>query len=272
MGVIATRLGQIGILDQGSGDAPPILFLHGVGSDKSAWAPQLAHFGATRRAVALDYPGYGESDFRAGATRDDYAASVLAAMDALSVEQAHLCGLSLGGVIAIAVHAAAPGRCASLIIADSFAVHPDGQAIHDRSVAASETMSMRALAEARAGTLVGKAASEALRQEVIDTMAAIDPAAYRIGAAAVWLADQQARVAAIDVPALILVGDDDAITPPALSERLHDLIAGSRLELVEGAGHLSNLEQPDDFNRRIDCFLTAIERREKDYRLFNHVI
>ena len=98
-----------------------------------------------------------------GATRDDFAAAILAAMDALGIERAHVCGLSLGGVVAIAMHAAAPERCASLIIADSFAVHPDGQGIHDRSVAASRSMTMRELAEARAGVLLGSAATDELR-------------------------------------------------------------------------------------------------------------
>ena len=261
MGIIDTSIGRIGVTDRGGGLETPILFLHGVGSDKTVWAPQIDHFSAARRAVALDYPGYGESDFVPDATRDDFASAVVAAMDVLEIQRAHLCGLSLGGVIAIAVHGAAPRRCASLIIADSFAVHPEGQAIHDRSVAASEAMPMRALAEARTSALVGQAASEQLRQEVIDTMGAIDPAAYRVGARAVWLADQTERVGRIDVPTLILVGDEDAITPPALSEDLHRLIPGSTLEIINGAGHLSNAEQPELFNQSIDRFLSAIDRR-----------
>ena len=74
-------------------------------------------------------------------------------MDALAIDRAHICGLSLGGVIAIAMHAAAPERCASLIIADSFAIHPDGQGIHDRSIAASQSMTMRELAALEAKNL-----------------------------------------------------------------------------------------------------------------------
>jgi len=218
MGSISTKRGQIGVSEAGGGDALPIIFLHGVGSDKSVWRPQLDHYGANRRAIALDYPGYGESELVEGATRDDFAASILAAMDALGIDRAHVCGLSLGGVIAIAMHAAAPSRCASMIIADSFAVHPDGQGIYDRSVAASQAMTMRELAEARSGLLLGSAASDELRLEVVKTMAAIDPWAYRVGAEAVWLADQRDRASAISVPTLIIVGDEDGITPPALSE------------------------------------------------------
>src|SRR3954447_23458216 len=88
----------IGYVEAGGGEATPIVFLHGVGSDKSVWHPQLDHFGKTRRAIAFDYPGYGDSDpAPEGTTRDDYAAAILSAMDAIGVERAHICGLSLGG-------------------------------------------------------------------------------------------------------------------------------------------------------------------------------
>lgn len=260
MASIDTSLGRIGYLEQGSGEALPILFLHGVGSDKSVWRPQLDHFGQRRRAVALDYPGYGDSAYRDGATRDDFAAAILGAMDSLGIARAHVCGLSLGGVIAIAMHDAAPKRIASLIIADSFAIHPEGQAIHDRSVAASHAMSMGELAAARAPLLLGKMASEELKAEVVATMATIDPAAYRLGAAAVWLADQRDRAARIRVPTLMLCGDEDAITAPSLSEELVRLIPGSRLEIVNGAGHLANAEQPLLFNEAIDRHLSEAEQ------------
>jgi 3-oxoadipate enol-lactonase len=259
MGAISTARGRIGFSEAGTGSGLPIIFLHGVGSDKSIWRPQLDHFGQNRRAVAFDYPGYGESDLIEGATRDDFAASILAAMDSLGIERAHVCGLSLGGVIAIAMHAAAPDRCASLIVADSFAVHPDGQGIYDRSVAASEAMTMRELAEARSGVLLGSAATDELRREVVETMAAIDPAAYRLGAAAVWLADQKDRAAHISSPTLLIVGEEDGITPPALSKELERLIPDSRLEVIGSSGHLANAEQPRRFNELVDRFLEEVE-------------
>lgn len=268
MSSITTALGRIGIAEKGGGAGPPILFLHGVGSDKRVWAPQLEHFGRTRRALALDYPGYGESDPPTPVcSRDDYAAAIFAAMDALGIEQAHVCGLSLGGVVAIAMHAAAPQRCASLILADSFAVHPDGAAIYERSVQASRTSGMGALAEQRAPLLLARDTSDSVRDEVIATMAAIDPGAYRIGARAVWLADQRDRAAAIWVPTLVLVGELDPVTPPELSRELADMVPGARLEIIEGASHIANLDRPAEFNRLVDGFLSQAEHQALSERL-----
>ncbi len=262
---VETPLGALGLAEQGAGAGKsdgglPIIFLHGVGSDKSVWQPQLDHFGRTRRALAFDYPGYGDSDPAAdGTTRDDYADAILAAMDSLGIARAHVCGLSLGGVIGIAIHAAAPKRCASLVIADSFAVHPDGRGIRQRGLEASTTVGMRALAESRAPLLLGAGAADALRAEVVETMARIDPAAFRIGLDAVWLADQRERVAAIAVPTLVIVGEEDRITPPALSRELAQAIAGAKLQVIAGAGHLANIEQPAAFNRIVEQFVEGAD-------------
>src|SRR3954468_10567578 len=107
MSRITTSLGAIGYAESGTGDRTPIVFLHGVGSDKSVWHPQLAHFGAERRAVAFDYPGYGDSDpAPEGTTRDDYASAIISGMHELGIDRAHVCGLSLGGVVAIAMNQA----------------------------------------------------------------------------------------------------------------------------------------------------------------------
>ncbi len=259
MSNVQTDFGVIGIAANGTDAGAPILFLHGVGSDKSVWHPQLDHFRGRRAAIAIDYPGYGESELREGATRDDYARAALAALDAMGREQAHICGLSLGGVVAIAMHALAPERCLSLILADTFTKHPDGQAIYHRSVAASGDM--HAMAEARVDVLLGQPADPAVRAEVVETMAKIDPAAFRIGAEAVWLADQADRAAQIRVPTLVVCGSEDKITPPALSHELVQLIPGARYEEIDRAGHLSNLEQPDEFNRPVEAFIAEVDSR-----------
>jgi 3-oxoadipate enol-lactonase len=256
---VQTSFGVIGVAANATDSDTVILFLHGVGSDKRVWQPQLDHFRGVRTAIAMDYPGYGESELREGATRDDFARAALAVLDAMGRERAHVCGLSLGGVVAIAMHALAPDRCKSLVLADTFAVHPDGRGIYDRSVAASSDL--RTLAESRVDFLLAQPADPAVRAEVVETMARIDPAAYRLGAEAVWLADQRDRAAAIGVPTLVVCGVLDAVTPPALSEALAAAIPGAELALINGAGHLANLEKPAAFNSAVDRFLLRVEQK-----------
>src|SRR5215213_6517393 len=108
MGAIDTAAGLIGVADNRTRGGAPILFLHGVGSDKSVWRPQLDHYRDVRPAIAIDYPGYGESEPQPDATREDYARAAFAVLDALGHDRVHICGLSLGGVVAIAMHALAP--------------------------------------------------------------------------------------------------------------------------------------------------------------------
>jgi 3-oxoadipate enol-lactonase len=238
-------------------EATPIVFLHGVGSDKSAWHPQLDHFGQARRAITFDYPGYGESDpAPEGTTRDDYASAIISAMHELGVDRAHVCGLSLGGVVAIAMHHAAPERCASLILADTFAIHPNGPAIYQRSLDGSRDLP--AMAEARVDVLLAQPADPAVRREVVETMSRIDPAAYRIGAEAVWLADQRDRAEAIRVPTLVLCGAEDLVTPADLSNELVELIPDARMQVIAGAGHLCNLEKPAQFNAFVENFVSGL--------------
>ena len=258
--VITSNGYDIGYAEAGGGERTPIVFLHGVGSDKSVWRPQLDHFGQERRAIAFDYPGYGESDpAPEGTTRDDYASAIISAMHEFGVDRAHICGLSLGGVVAIAMCHADPDRCASLVLADSFAVHPDGLTIYDRSVAASENM--RVLAESRADVLLAQPADPAVRTEVIETMARIDPAAFQIGAEAVWLADQSDRAHDIRAATLVLCGAEDHVTPSALSKALAGLIPGARFELIERAGHLTNIERPQEFNALVGAFIRGVDSR-----------
>ena len=257
MATLATSLGIIGYCEQGSGGVP-LVFLHGVGSDKFAWDPQLAHFGKKRRTIAFDYPGYGESDLlveRSGNPHDQLAEAIIAAFDALSLDRVHVCGLSLGGVVAISIADRTPERFASLTIADSFARHPDGPAIVERSIAASTDMA--ALAKARVPHLLAVPADEKLAEGLVGTMSNIDPTAFRFASRAVWLADQRKRAESMSLPALILCGERDLITPPILSHELAGLIDDSRVELIASAGHLPNLEQPAAFDRALNQFLSG---------------
>jgi 3-oxoadipate enol-lactonase len=157
------------------------------------------------------------------------------------------------------MHHADGARCAALILADTFAVHPDGNAIYERSMAASDNL--RAMAESRVDLLLAQPADPAVRSEVVETMARIAPTAYRIGAEAVWLADQRERAHDVRVPTLVLCGTEDKVTPPSLSRELAHLIPGSRYERIDHAGHLTNLERASEFDTLVGAFIRGVDSR-----------
>lgn len=260
MEAIETDWGRIGCSVRGNGGIP-LLFLHGVGSDRTAWHGQLERFGQERMAIAIDMPGYGDSEYGPSEVegRTEFARAALAVLDALGLQRAHVCGLSLGGVIALAMVSLAPERVASLVLADTFARHPDGAAILERSLAGAKTLGMAGLADSRADVLLAEPTDPQVRRAVIATMTRIDPAAYARAAEAVWLADQRAAAGAVGCPTLILCGSEDRVTPPGLSEELKTLIPHAALVEIAGAGHLPNLEKPAVFDRVLAAFLSEVE-------------
>jgi 3-oxoadipate enol-lactonase len=247
---------DIGYSERGGGDA--IVFLHGVGSDKSVWARQLEHFSRKWRAVALDYPGYGESDMPAGdLDRAAIAAYILGALDELGIAVAHTVGLSMGGVIALEMALQQPSRLRSLVLADSFAWHPDADGILARTRNALATMTMQEFAEARVRVLLAPSAPEALQREVVETMGRIDKRVYAWTSVAVWTPDYRGDLPRIAIPTLVVVGEHDQPTPPALSEALQAGIPGAKLAIIPNAGHISNIDNPAVFNRVVAEFTSG---------------
>ena len=234
----------------------PLVFLHGVGSDKTVWRNQLDYFGKSRHAVAFDYPGYGESDLaRHGLTRRETAEYLIAALNQLKIEKAHLCGLSMGGVIALEIYKQQPELVETLILCNTFAKHPDGWEIVERSAQFLQNHTMREFAAQRVNALLAPNTSTEIHQTVIETMARIDKRSYAWSSPAVWTADYLDLLPKIAVPALVIGGALDQPTPPALSQELAKNITNAKLEIIENAGHLSNLDQPEIFNQLIENFL-----------------
>lgn len=248
---------KIGYAEAGKGNGKtPLIFLHGVGSDKTVWNEQIDYFSSSRRAVAFDYAGYGESGLATeDLTRREIARIIFGAMDRLEIDAAHLFGHSMGGVIALEMFKQSPERLKSLMLADSFGKHPRADEIVERTFSAIETMSMREFAEKRVEVLLMPNAPDALRKKVVDTFANIPKQSFRWATRAVWTPDYLSLLAHINVPALVLVGEHDGVAPFELSKQLAENIKGARLEIIRGASHLSNLEQPQIFNRLIEKFL-----------------
>lgn len=246
----------IGYQEQGQGDA--IVFLHGVGSDKTLWEKQLDHFSLRWRAVSLDYPGYGESGLPPKAlNREEIAHYLLGAMDELGIESAHVVGLSMGGVMALEMARHQRTRLRSLVLADTFAKHPQAETIIERSRHALATMTMREFAEWRVPVVLQPHADEALKQEVIQNMARIHKTSYYWAVDAVWNADYREDLSSLNIPALIVIGQQDTLTPLSLSQELYEGIHGSQIEIIPDAGHISNVDNAVIFNQVVESFVAS---------------
>jgi 3-oxoadipate enol-lactonase len=261
---------QIGYSEAGnSAENPPLIFLHGVGSDKSVWDFQVKELSKNRRVVAFDYAGYGESNLPSkDLTREEIARYVFGAMDALEIKRAHILGLSFGGVVALEMFAQNARRIMSLILADAFARHPRGGEIVERTLSLVEKMTMREFAEQRVEVLLMPEIGEQMRGEVVETFSKIPKQTFRWATRAVWAADYRNLLPQINVPTLILVGERDAVAPVELSKELAENITGARLEIISGASHLSNLDKPRVFNELIEKFIELQNQpNETNYKI-----
>ncbi|REJ36109.1 MAG: alpha/beta hydrolase [Bacillota bacterium] len=249
------------------GQGPPVVLVHAFPLNKAMWRRQVAAVAeAGWRAVAVDLRGFGGSE--AGNepfTMDLCADDVAALLDHLGIQEpVVLAGLSMGGYVAFACVRRHPHRLRALVLADTRA-EPDteeGRASRYDQARRVEQEGVGVVVEAMLPRLVGET-TRARRPEVVAEVREIMAAARPEGVAAALRGlaerpDSRPVLAKIDVPTLIVVGEEDVITPPALAEAMHAGIKGSRLAVIPGAGHLPNLETPDAFNGALIGFLETL--------------
>lgn len=247
----------------GRGD--PVILLHGIGGNRTNWTDQLPALGERHRAVAWDARGWGDSDDYPGPLEfADFSCDLVRLMDHLGVARADLVGLSMGGFVAQDFAMRFPHRVRSLVLADTsrgpMADHGPQwveEFLAARKVPLLAGRSTADIAPAVARSLAGRAATPAHVQRLHDSIAALHKDSYLKAMDTVTRYAIPARHDAIAVPVLVVVGADDALTPPDAAKRLADAIPGARLEVIADAGHLSNIEQPDAFNRLVLDFLAA---------------
>ncbi|WP_158550699.1 alpha/beta fold hydrolase [Geodermatophilus sp. TF02-6] len=258
--LVSARGVRINAIDRGAGD--PVVFLHGIGGDAGNWAPQLEALAATHRVVALDSRGFGRSDRTYGRmSLADYARDVLVVMTELGIGRAPIVGLSMGGMIAQTVALTAPQRVASLVLADtSSSADADMKADLTASGAAAVAHGMPAVATAFMPATFSRAAVAENRRYVRDfeeNFSSTDPLTFNIGLQAIAELDLTDELHRIDVPTLVLVGDEDALTPPEHSKTIASTVPGAELVVIDDAGHLSNLDQAGAFTEHLVRFLDA---------------
>lgn len=194
-------------------------------------------------------------------TLDDYVADLVDLLDGLHLEDAVICGLSMGGYAAFGLLRHAPNYIRGLILADTRpqADTPEGRQGRERMLTLVKEKGPAAVADEMIPKLLGET-TRATKPAVVERVRALtlqNSEESIAGAIRALMSrpDSTPLLASIHVPTLIVVGDEDTVTPPALSEEMHQRIRGSELVRIPQCGHLSNLERPDVFNAAVSAFL-----------------
>jgi 3-oxoadipate enol-lactonase len=260
------NLGEVELTFEDRGAGPVLLLVHGFPLDHTMWRHQIDEFSRGYRVISPDLRGFGQSSLGEGeVTMRRYADDLAALLDRLAVrERVVFCGLSMGGYIAWQFWQKYSDRLAALVLCDTRAVADTPQARAGRGQLADKVRAVgsQAAADAMLPKLFApesgrrhpawlNAAREAiLRNSPEGIIAALHGMAKRPDATEV--------MAGIGVPTLVIVGEHDAISPPAEMRSIADRIRSSQFAIIKNAGHMSPLEEPAAFNAELSGFLARV--------------
>lgn len=266
--VVTERVGEApAIAIDRAGEGPAVVFLHGIGGNRSNWAAQVARFGGGRTAAAWDARGYGDSDDYDGPfTFADTTDDLCRVLDHLGAVRAHLVGLSMGARVCLEMWKRHPRRIRSLTLAAASAgMH---EAIGEEArrrfletrraplVAGGTTAEM---AERVAPGLVSPTAGEDVRRRAVESLSALRKQSYLKALETVALYTDFPPFESITVPTLVISGEDDTIAPPDVTAAMAARIPGAERVLVPACGHLVNMERPEAFDAALAAFLARVE-------------
>jgi 3-oxoadipate enol-lactonase len=253
---------ELGYDDLGAGT--PVVFVHAFPLNRTMWAPQSSALVERCRCIAVDLRGFGESSTTPPYSMEQYADDLAHLLEQLRLDRVVLVGGSMGGYVAFAFWRRHRARVRALVLAGVRAGVDSDETLARRRhmIHLAREQGSIAIANAQISALVGKTTS-AKQPDTFDAvhrMAATAHVDGIVGAleAMMLRPDSTPTLSTIDVPTLIVVGDEDIPTPPKEARFMHERIPGSRLEMIEQAGHLSNLERPAAFNHVLSEFLVAL--------------
>ena len=250
-----------------AGEGELLVFLHGIGGNKTNWHLQLPEFSNYFKTVAWDARGYGGSDdYEGDLDFSDFSRDLERVLDHFEAGKAHLCGLSMGGRIAQDFYALFPERVSTLTLCDTFAGDDPKDTRASRSQSIEEFVESRIRpflngadpaehAKKRGGTLLAPGHSEDALRRSVEASSQLHVESYIKTVRASASFTRVDNLQNISVPTLLVFGDQDPLTPPTVGEYMQEHISGSELIIIEKAGHMTNLEQPAAFNRAVLSFL-----------------
>lgn len=246
----------------------PVLFVHGFPFSGAMWDLQLEALGRRYRTIAYDIRGLGRSEIGDGQyTIEGHVDDLVGLLDHLEIDKTVIVGLSMGGYIALRALERNPERFLAAVLCDTRSEADDNAGKLKRATGAAAVKRDGAAVFAES-FVPAVFAPESLRttpeavkliRNIITTTSPQAIAGHLIAMAC--RTDTTASLASIGIPTLIIVGEADTLTPPRLSQAMHERIPGSVLHQVPGAGHMSNLENPEFFNARLLEFLERISAK-----------
>ncbi len=251
---------EIAYRDRGEGKA--IIFLHAFPLSQIMWDDQIDQLSTSHRVITFDWRGFGDSRLGDGiASLDLFADDLAALMDGLSIQKATICGLSMGGYAALAFFRRHGHRIEKLILADTRATTDteEGRRGRFETAEAVRLHGVEVIIETMLPRLVGETSLKN-RHDVCDKVRSMIKSAdpETVAQALIAMAgrsDSSELLAEIKIPTLIIVGSEDKLTPPVEAEFIRQGIPNSQMCIINGAGHLPNMESPADFNLAIANFL-----------------
>lgn len=256
---------RLGYDDTGSGT--PVLFIHGFPHDRSLWSEQCSALSTHVRCIAPDLRGFGESSTDGPFSIDQYANDLAQLLGYLDVTRAVVCGLSMGGYVAMALWRLHPELVSALVLCDTKAGADteEGRKKRDELIALANRDGSAAVAATQIAGMVGKTTREkrpdiAKRAEVMMQRAPVEGI---VGALTAMRdrPDSKPSLATVNVRTLVVVGDEDVLTPRAEAEAIVAALpaeAHAKLEVVDGSGHASCLERPAAVTHVLADFLAAL--------------
>jgi 3-oxoadipate enol-lactonase len=249
----------------------PVIFLHGYPFSKAMWRKQLDFLQTTNRVIACDIRGFGDSEDESSILSIDlFAEDLLQFMDSLKIEKAIVCGLSMGGFIALNAHKRFPERFEALILCDTQCI-ADTAAVKEKRYKTIDDISTNGVKNFNDGFIENVFHKDSLsnKKELVEELRTVvfKNSQHIITAGLTALAERTetcSTLGAISIPTMIICGREDTVTPLAQSDFMHQMIEGSTMHVIDNAGHVSNLEHPDEFNQYLRDFLTAYSFAEKE--------
>jgi 3-oxoadipate enol-lactonase len=247
------------------GQGNPVVLLHAFPLCRAMWRPQAEALRSTCRLILPDLPGFGDSPVSAHVSMESMADAVAQLLDEKGIrEPVVLGGLSMGGYVAFAFARKYPDRLRGLILADTRAEGDDdaAKANRDKLISFASSHSAGDVAEQMLPRLLAPETPKKF-PAVVEEVRKLGSAQKPQGIVAALHAmrerpDSTSTLEQIRAPTLILVGKDDALTPPAVAEKMAARLKGAQLVVIDGAGHLSNLEQPAAFSEAVKKFVQAL--------------